>query len=374
MGNGNGGSALRVLIAGGGTGGHLFPGIAVAQELVRRAGAEVRFAGSDHGIEGTAVPAAGFEVDLFPVRGVVGAGVRGMLRGAWRIPRSLGTALALLARFRPRVIIGVGGYAAFPALAAGVLRRCPIVLLEQNAKPGLVTRLFARFARAVCVSFPETVAAVGTNALLTGNPIRWRVRPDGRGTAGKAGGRFSVLVFGGSAGAHRLNTQVPGAVARLGDGVHVLHQTGAKDREEVARRYEELGISADVVAFIDDMEAAYRGCDVAVCRSGATTLAEVTALGVPSVLVPYPFAAADHQRTNAQALVDAEAAWMILDADLEEERLAQCLSEARSEPAALAARGSRARALGRPDAVSHVVDVCLAATGVVGADAPQASA
>lgn len=356
-----------MLIAGGGTGGHLFPGIAVAQELVRRAGAEVRFAGSDHGIERTAVPKAGFDVELLPVRGVMGEGLRGLARASWMIPRSLVAAWNLLGRFDPQLVIGVGGYAAFPALAAAVLRRRPIVLLEQNAEPGLVTRLFAPFARVVCASFPETVATLGPRARLTGNPIRWNA-PEApmEPTSDDA---FQVLVFGGSAGAHRLNEQLPGAISRLGEGVSVVHQTGVRDRDDVARRYGELGVEAEVVAFIDDMQAAYRRCDIAVCRSGATTLAELTALGVPSVLVPYPYAAADHQRTNAQALVDAGAAWMILDADLEEERIASCLEEARSDPAALAERAARAKSLGRPEALAAVVEACVEASGLDGAGA-----
>ena len=354
---------MRVLIAGGGTGGHLFPGIAVAQELVRRKGAEVRFVGSHHGIEGTAVPRAGFEVDLLPVRGVLGEGLRGMLRAVWMVPRSLVAAWSLLGRFEPALVIGVGGYAAFPALAAAVLRGCPIVLLEQNASPGLVTRLFARFAQAVCTSFPETGTELGDNVRLTGNPIRWKPTTQEGTAEAKDGDVFRVLVFGGSAGAHRLNTQSPGAIGGLGARVHVLHQTGKKDCTQVARRYAELGVPADVVAFIDDMEAAYRTCDVAVCRSGATTLAELTVLGVPAILVPYPYAAADHQRTNAQALVDAGAAWMILDQDLEEERITACLEEARRDPEILRDRRERTRSLGRPQALADVVDICLAAGG-----------
>lgn len=322
----------------------------------------MRFVGSDHGIEGTAVPRAGFEVDLLPIRGVLGQGGRGLLRALWMIPKSFAAAWAVFGRFSPDLVIGVGGYAAFPALAVAVVRRVPLVLLEQNASPGLVTRLFARFARVVCASFPETLEALGARARLTGNPIRWTPSGGAR-PAPVEGAKFRILVFGGSAGARRLNERVPGAVARLGDGVRVVHQTGEADRALVAERYAKLDVEADVVAFIDDMEREYAGCDVAVCRAGATTLAELTALGVPAILVPYPFAAADHQRTNAQALVDAGAAWMILDRDLDEETLAVCLEEARSDPRALSERGARARALGHPDACGAVVDLCLEAAG-----------
>lgn len=361
-----------MLIAGGGTGGHLFPGIAVGESLVRRGGAEVRFVGSHHGIERTAVPRAGFEVDLLPVRGVLGEGVRGLLRAAWMVPRSLAAAWFLLGRFRPDLVVGVGGYAAFPALAAAVLRRTPIVLLEQNARAGLVTRSFARFARTICVSFPETRDELGPRAVLTGNPIRWNVSD--QPVPPRADGALDVLVFGGSAGAHRLNEVVPEAIAHLGGGVRVRHQTGAADHDEVSRRYRELGVDAEVVPFIDDMQAAYLGCDVAVCRSGATTLAELTALGVAAVLVPYPFAAADHQRTNAQALVDGGAAWMILDDELDAAGLAALLEEARSDAAGLESRRDRARGMGRPEALDQVTRICAEAAGTPLADGAGAAA
>ena len=321
----------------------------------------MRFVGSRHGIERTAVRRAGFEVDLLPIRGVLGQGLPGLVRALAAIPASLARAWGIVGRFDTDLVVGVGGYAAFPALAAAVLRRRPIVLLEQNAQPGLVTRIFARFAHTICVSFPETLRALGERAELTGNPIRWNAaaRPEPRESGESSA--FRVLVFGGSAGAHRLNEQVPGALARLGEGVLVVHQTGERDREAVARRYEELGVRADVVAFIDDMEAAYGACDVAICRAGATTLAELTALGVPAILVPYPFAAADHQRENAQAVVDAGAAWMILDADLDEGSLLAVLNQAHTDRAGLARRGQKARALGRPGALADVVGICRSA-------------
>lgn len=328
---------------------------------MRECQARVRFVGSQHGIERTAVHRAGFDVDLLPIRGVLGQGLPGLVRALAAIPGSLARALAIVGRFDADLVVGVGGYAAFPALAAAVLRRRPIVLLEQNAQPGLVTRIFAGFAHTICVSFPETLRTLGDRAELTGNPIRWTAaaRPEPR-EAGVSS-KFRVLVFGGSAGAHRLNEQVPGALARLGEGVSVVHQTGERDRQPVERRYQALGVEAEVVAFIDDMEAAYGACDVAICRAGATTLAELTALGVPSILVPYPFAAADHQRENAQAVVDAGAAWMILDADLDEDSLLAVLMEAHTDRAGLARRGRNAQALGRPGALGEVVGVCLSA-------------
>lgn len=352
----------RVLIAGGGTGGHLFPGIAVADELARRCGAEVRFVGSSHGIERTAVPRAGYPVELLPMRGLRREGVAGMLRAAWRIPWSFVAALRLLGRFRPQLVVGVGGYASFPAVVAAFLRRVPIVLLEQNASPGAATRVLAPLAHRVCVSFPQTKAALGERAVLTGNPVRGAAA----GSAADAASRIEdrparILVFGGSAGAHHLNEVVPEALARLEMPLDVVHQTGVADRAAVAAAYERLAVPAAVHAFIDDMVGEYRRADLVVCRAGATTIAELTALGVAAILVPFPFAAGDHQRLNGQALVDAGAAWMILDRELTPERLGDAVRAALADPDALAATRRRARALGHPDATARVADVCVAA-------------
>ncbi len=354
----------RVLIAGGGTGGHLFPGIAVANALVARCGAEIRFVGSSHGIERTAVPRAGYEVELLPMRGLRREGIAGLLRAAWRIPWSFVRSLLLVGRFRPQLVVGVGGYASFPAVVAAFLRRVPVVLLEQNASPGASTRVLAPLARNVCVSFPQTKEMLGARAILTGNPVR-----GGAAAAGAAPVEpqprderpARLLVFGGSAGAHHLNEVVPEALARLGTPLDVVHQTGAADRDAVAAAYAGLGLPAAVHAFIDDMVAEYRRADLVVCRAGATTIAELTALGIAAILVPFPFAAGDHQRLNGQALVDAGAAWMILDRELTPERLAEVVRGALADPAALAETRRRARGLGHPDATARVVDVCLAA-------------
>jgi UDP-N-acetylglucosamine--N-acetylmuramyl-(pentapeptide) pyrophosphoryl-undecaprenol N-acetylglucosamine transferase len=364
---------MRVLIAGGGTGGHLFPGIAVAQELKQRLGAEVSFVGSSYGIESRAVPRAGFPVDLLPIRGLLGEGAAGMLRAFWRLPLSTVAAWRVLARRRPELVIGVGGYASFPAVVAALVRRIPVVLLEQNAKPGLTTRLLARFARCVCVSMPQAREALrGARVVVTGNPIRGFGASVERSTAagafelaaarrdlGTSSPGFRLLVFGGSAGAHRLNQIVPEAARRVGRKLAIVHQTGAADRAAVENAYRVAGLEAEVHEFIDDMPREYARADLVVCRAGATTLAELTALGVPAILVPYPFAAADHQRWNAAALVDAGAAWMILDRDLDPEQLGALMRRAIDDPATLATMRERARLLGRPDAAARVVAECL---------------
>lgn len=358
----------RVVIAGGGTGGHLFPGIAVADELVRRFATEVRFVGSTHGIERSAVPRAGYAVELLPMRGLRREGVGGLVRAAWRIPASVLTALRLVGSFKPQLVIGVGGYASFPAVLAAFLRRVPVVLLEQNASPGAATRALAPLARRVCVSFPQTRDLLGARAVLTGNPVRGGAASRGVAEPGQEASQpddrpARILVFGGSAGAHHLNEVVPAALAAVGRPLEIVHQTGAADRDAVETTYRALGLAAGVHAFIDDMVAQYRRADLVICRAGATTIAELTALGVAAILVPFPFAAGDHQRLNGQALVDARAAWMILDRELTPESLAAAVRTSLGDPGLLAETRRRARSLGHPDATERVVDACVAIAG-----------
>ncbi len=348
----------RVLIAGGGTGGHLFPGIALADELRRRGVREVMFVGSRRGIEREAVPRAGYPVELLDVGGVRGQGALGAAAALARVVPALGRSVRIRRAFRPELAVGVGGYAAFPAIVAARLGRVPVVLMEQNAAPGWVTRGLAPLAQRVCVSFPGTVTTLGTRAVLTGNPVRWSLVPSA--VERRAAIALRLLVFGGSAGARRLNDIVPGAVARARLSIEVLHQGGAADCERVSRHYRDAGVEARVTPFIDDMAEAYAWADLVVCRAGATTLAELTALGVAALLVPYPHAAGDHQRINAEALVAAGAARMILDPELDESGLARQLVELVTQPAQLAAMRVQARALGRPDAAARVADECLA--------------
>jgi UDP-N-acetylglucosamine--N-acetylmuramyl-(pentapeptide) pyrophosphoryl-undecaprenol N-acetylglucosamine transferase len=353
----------RVLIAGGGTGGHLFPGIAVARELVRR-GVAVSFVGSDYGIERSAVPRAGFEVDLLSIRGVRGEGVAGVARAGWRVPASIVAALGILRRRRPALVVGVGGYASFPAVIAAAVLRVPIVLLEQNSSPGLATKCLAPLAARICVAFEATAGILGRRSLVTGNPVRGFVGDgDGRRLPREPGAPFRVLVFGGSAGAHRLNVVVPEALARVGTPLEITHQTGERDAGDVLAAYAKLGLPARVLPFIDDMEAAYRAADLVVCRAGATTIAELTALGLPAILVPFPFAAGDHQRLNAETLVHAGAAWMVLDRELDPDRLAALVRGAIDDPAGLAAMRERSRSLGHPDAAARVADECMRLIG-----------
>lgn len=347
-----------MIVAGGGTGGHLFPGIAVAETMAKRRRCRLLFIGASRGIEARVVPQRGYALRTLPVRALRGQGALGLVSAALRLPASLASAWRLLGKVRPDLLIGVGGYASGPAVVAAWARRVPTVLLEQNAHPGLTNRLLARLADRICVAFPESAAYFPADRTVeTGNPVR---APSAIPRGERSG--FSVLIFGGSAGAHRLNEVGVGAMARLARSdarLHVLHQTGAADLESVRRRYREHGVDADVRPFFDDMAAAYAAADLVVCRAGATTIAELTALGMPAVLVPYPFAADNHQRKNAESLVARGAALLILDRELTPDGLAAAIEPLRADPRRLAAMGAAARELGRPEAAERVVDVCL---------------
>jgi UDP-N-acetylglucosamine--N-acetylmuramyl-(pentapeptide) pyrophosphoryl-undecaprenol N-acetylglucosamine transferase len=349
---------ISVIVAGGGTGGHLFPGLAVADAITKRRRCRVVFVGSSRGIETRVVPKRGYPLRTMPVRALRGQGPLGLAAAALRLPASLGSAWRLLGEVRPDLVIGVGGYASGPAVLAGRARGVATVLLEQNAHPGFTNRLLSRFADRICVAFAESAAYFPKERTIeTGNPVR---PPASEAPAARGG--FTVLVFGGSAGAHRLNEVGVEAIARLaacGTPPQVVHQSGEADFEWVRSRYRERLIDADVRPFIDDMSAAYAAADLVVCRAGATTLAELTALGKPAVLVPYPFAADDHQRKNAESLVARGAALMILDRELTAENLSQAIEGLHADPQRLAKMAESARALGKPNAAERVVDVCL---------------
>ncbi len=348
---------MKIAIAGGGTGGHLFPGLALADALVAR-GVQVTFVGTAAGIEARVVPAAGYPLRLLPGRQLRGGGVARAVAGLASTAGGTLRALALLGELGPRLVVGVGGYASVAVVIAAALRRIPSVLLEQNVLPGAANRVLARIARRVCVGFAESIALLPPGrAVHTGNPVRAdliRPRP--------ARARPGLLVFGGSAGAHRLNQAMLDALAALGPALahlDVTHQTGAADLEAVRRAYAARGLAARVEPFIADMGAAYAAADLVVARAGATTCAELTAVGLPAILVPYPYATDDHQRRNAEVLVQAGAAEMILDTELHGERLAAALRSLLGDAGKRAAMAARARALGRPDAAERVADECL---------------
>jgi UDP-N-acetylglucosamine--N-acetylmuramyl-(pentapeptide) pyrophosphoryl-undecaprenol N-acetylglucosamine transferase len=356
---------LRVVIAGGGTGGHLYPGIAVARELQSRSkGARITFAGTAQGIEARVVPREGFELDIIRSAGLKGKSLGDRLRGALLVPISLAGAWRILTRRRPHLVIGVGGYSSGPLVMAAVARGVPTMLLEQNAVPGLTNRVLGPFVRLAAVNFESTRAFFGSKSFVSGNPVRPEFldvhEPSRPAHHGRSAVR--VLVFGGSQGAHAINLAMVEAAPQLAAGtppLRITHQTGERDVEMVRAAYRQAGLEAEVEPFIFDMAARLRDSDLIVCRAGATTLAEITAVGKPSILIPLPTAADDHQRKNAEALVAAGAAEMLLQASATGEALGRRILALAGDVEKRAAVGIAARKLAKPDAAKVIADRAL---------------
>ncbi|MGH7826013.1 MAG: undecaprenyldiphospho-muramoylpentapeptide beta-N-acetylglucosaminyltransferase [Candidatus Binatia bacterium] len=351
---------MRVILAGGGTGGHLFPGLAVAREFQRRnTMTEILFVGTAQGIEARILPREGFKLEMITVKGLKGRGWRGLLDAAYGIPASLFQSLAIIKRFQPNCIVGLGGYASGPLLVAGKLRGIRCAIMEQNLRPGFTNKLLARWVDRVFTAYRESEAHFRGGSLVeTGNPVRWGKLP-----AVAKGEKFTVLVFGGSAGAHRINVAFIDALKQLTDlaeGLAIIHQTGQADLASIEAAYGALPFEVQVLSFIDRMDEAYARADLVLCRAGATTVAELTAFGKAAILVPYPYAIYDHQRWNAKALDDRGAAEMILDQALNGEILAARIRSYVSDPARITRMEAAARAMGRPEAAARIVDACYA--------------
>lgn len=346
-----------VLIAGGGTGGHLFPGIALAQEVKRRDPASrILFVGTARGIEVRAVPKAGFELALLKVSGLKRTGIVGLVAGLFRLPMALFNAIGVVRKFKPQVAVSVGGYAAGPAVLAARLCGVPCVVMEQNAVPGLTNKLLAKVATKVVASLPTT-ALQGEKVVVLGNPVRSDLVPV-RDSVYAPQRPLRLFVFGGSQGARAINEAFMKLAPRLNElGVTLRHQTGTADEARVKEAYAAAGYtSANVSAFIDDMASEYRNADLIVCRAGATSLAELTVCGRPSILVPFPGATDDHQTANAKALATTGAAEHIAQGPELAELLAKSISELSQNESKLIAMATAAREVGRPLAASAIAD------------------
>lgn len=357
---------LSVLIAGGGTGGHLYPGIAVARALLAQApDTQVTFVGTDAGIEARVIPREGFSLELIRAAGLKGKSARGLVRGLVLLPLGALDAWRVITRRRPSVVVGVGGYSSGPVLLLASLRGVPTLLMEQNVVPGLTNRLLAPVVDAAAVVYDETARVFGDKAIVSGNPVRPEffdrqavplqgepARPVAASTS-----ISRVLVFGGSQGAHAINVAMVEAASRLAEGtsnVQVTHQSGERDLEMVRDGYRRAGLDARVEPFIHGMDREMRAADLVVCRSGATTLAELAASGRASILIPLPTAADDHQRRNARALVTRGAALMVEERELSGERLAAEILGLARDPARRGVIGDAAARLARPDAATVV--------------------
>jgi UDP-N-acetylglucosamine--N-acetylmuramyl-(pentapeptide) pyrophosphoryl-undecaprenol N-acetylglucosamine transferase len=352
-----------VLIAGGGTGGHLFPGIALAEEVTtRHPKNEVIFVGTSRGLEAKVVPECGYHLELITARGLKGVGIVKLLLGIVALPVAFLESWRILRKYRPDVVVGVGGYASGPVVLAAWLQRVPTAVQEQNALPGLTNRILGRFVDVVFTAFAESRPFFPPRKVqLIGNPIR-RMLLDNYLRSRRAHDTFTVLVFGGSQGARGINDRIVDALddlAQLRNEIHFIHQAGKKDVERVRGEYARRGFSADVVDFIVDMSSAYAQAEVVVCRAGAATLAELTVCKKASILIPFPAAADNHQEVNAQAMVSAGAALMFRESEITGKGLAAQICRLKANPEALKKMERKAALLGRPEASKELADVCV---------------
>ena len=355
---------MRAILAGGGTGGHVIPALAIAQELQKSYGAELLFIGTARGIENRLVPAAGFSLRLIEV----GALNRVSLAMRWKtflgLPGAVMAARRMLSEFQPDVVIGVGGYASGPAMLAAILERTPTLAFEPNVVPGFANRMVARWVSGAAVHFEET-AKYFRNAEVTGVPVR----PAFFDTAEKhrGSGKATLLVFGGSQGAHAINLAMMQGLPELlrqTPSLHIIHQTGERDYHDVQAAYQRLGASAEVSAFINDMPGFFALADLLLCRSGASTVAEIAAAGKPAIFVPFPRAADDHQRFNAQALERAGAAVVLEETKLDDVWLAETVSALLGDPARLQCMSQAARSLSHPNAARDIAAMAAELAGL----------
>ncbi len=352
--------SFSVLIMAGGTGGHVYPALAVADSL-RSDGNDVVWLGVRHGLEARLVPRAGIELRFVNIAGVRGKGTLGWLLAPFKLALAVLQALIVVWRVRPAVVLGMGGYASGPGGIAAWLLRRPLLIHEQNAVPGLTNRLLARFATVVMEAFPGSFPAK-FGAVHTGNPVRMDIAalPQSDEDHREANDALHLLVLGGSQGAKGINDVVPRTLEKLrvSSPIEVWHQTGERHLSGTRELYSQLSLDTEPCAYIDDMCAAYGWADLAVCRSGAMTVAELAAAGVPAVLVPFPHAVDDHQTANANYLVDAGAAVVVAESSLEPNRLAELVHELAQTGQRLAKMARAARACALPDAAVHVARLC----------------
>ncbi len=352
---------MRAILAGGGTGGHVIPALAIANELKKTYGADVLFVGTARGMENRLVPPAGYSLKLVRVGALKNVGLMTRAKTAFDLPRAVWDASRMLNDFAPDVVIGVGGYASGPAMFAAVVKHIPTLAFEPNVVPGFANRVVARFVSGAAVHFEET-AKYFRHPEVTGVPVRhafFEIPP-------KRGGTPTLLVFGGSQGAHAINEAMKRCLPELrrqAPGIHVIHQTGERDYNDALAAYESSGVSADVFKFIDNMPAAFARADLLVCRSGASTVAEITAAGKPAIFVPFPHAADDHQTVNAMALQNAGAAVLVEESKLEGVWLAETIAALLQDSRRLQGMSEAARSLAHPNAAHDIAAMAARLAG-----------
>lgn len=349
---------MKVLIAAGGTGGHIYPGIAVAKEIMLRdATNEVLFVGTAHGLETRIVPENGFQLSLIHSAGLKNVGLIGKIKGLGVLPRSFVEARKIIRQFRPHVVVGAGGYVSGPVLLMAAIMGVPTLVMDSNALPGFTNRQLARFVDRAALTFEAALPFFGKKGVVTGNPVRPEFFDINQREPGE---KIELLIFGGSQGARAINEAIVAALPVMSeekDLLTVTHQTGEAMFDEVRSGYEVAGWEADVRPYISHMAEAFDRADLVISRAGATTCAELVAAGKPAVLIPLPTAADDHQRKNAEALVAEGAAKMILQSELSGERVARELREIVNDRSSIRSMAEKAKKLGRPDAAKAVFEL-----------------
>ena len=359
-------SAISVIIAGGGTGGHIFPGIAIAQEFKRRnPETKVLFVGTARGLETKIIPREGFDLHLIEVAALKRVSLLKRIKSSLLLPKSFLAVRSLIQQVKPDVVIGVGGYSSGPVVLVASLMGVPTLVAESNALPGFTNRVLARFVRSAAVTFEEARRYFGAKAEITGNPVRaefFDVQPKAPGE------RTHIFITGGSQGARAVNLAMIGALPLLAaekERLSITHQTGESDYDKVRATYLELGWRVEVKPFVEKMVEEFAKADLVISRAGATTVAELAAAGKPALMVPFPFAADDHRRKNAEAIERAGAGRMILQAELTPERLAKELLWLIHDPQQLVRMAEASKRLGHPDAAARVVDLAMKICGRV---------
>ena len=358
---------LRIVIAGGGTGGHLFPGIAVAQEFeARNPASRIIFVSTGNPLERSVLSKTGYTLQTITAAGIKGRGLWNQIKSVVKIPKGILAANRILKKFSPDLTVGLGSYSAGPVVFTAWLRRIPIVVHEQNILPGITNRILSRFANRIYISFENTKSNMDSRKVQwTGNPVRRelleysdRHAEDVSDDSGN--GFFTILIIGGSQGAHRINTAVIEALEHLEDKehLHFVHQTGDADEQPVKEAYRRNNIQCTVQSFFDIMAELYSRSDLLICRAGATTVAEITALGKAVIFIPFPYAADNHQVLNAGTLAEDGAAEMIIEKDLNGKVLSEKINNYAAHPAELKNMSARAKQLGKPDAAKNIVDDC----------------
>lgn len=349
---------MKVLIAAGGTGGHIYPGIAVANEIMNRdAESEVLFVGTARGLEKKIVPDCGYQLSLINSAGLKNVGLMGKIKGLSVLPKSFLEARKIIRQFRPHVVVGAGGYVSGPVLLMAAIMGVPTLVMDSNALPGFTNRQLARFTDKAALTFEEAMPFFGKKGIVTGNPVRrefFEIPVKDRSDV------FHVLIFGGSQGARAINNAMAEALPLLepsAGNLSITHQTGEADFDRIRDAYASSKFAADVRPFISDIFVEFGKADLVICRAGATTCAELAAAGKAAIMVPFPLAADDHQRKNAEAMEKAGAARMVLQQDLTPELLANKIKQLQGDPEAITKMEHEAKKLGRIDAVAATVDI-----------------